>query len=72
MAGPVGQVGGADRRPVREKCAADSLLAWRDSGGGGLGQRDVRGVVRAQEAIEVRSQLPVVGFCKTEREGRIF
>ena len=71
MTGPVGQVGGADGGPVREKCAADALLARRDAGGGGLGQHGVHGVVRGQEAIEVGGQLPVVGFGKTENETRI-
>ena len=70
VTGPVGQMGGADGSPVREKCTADALLARRDPGGGGLGQRGVHRVVRAQEAIEVGSQLPVVGFWKTENERR--
>ena len=70
MAGPVGQMSGANGSPVREKCAADALLARRDDGGGGLGKRGVHGVVRAQKAIEVGSQLPVVGFWKTEIERR--
>ena len=59
---------GANGSPVREKCAADALLARGDRGGGGPVECGVHGVVCTQQTVEVGGQQPVFGLGKAGKK----